>query len=464
MKKSVKFTLFIFILSIILLFVACSKRHQDNQTENKTVALAYAAELTETVKSTENVEIIETAVRTYTAVKPIATAENSSKGPAVTAKPSASAETAVFPDVKIEEAADTKSDTEIEIIDEDPVDFVLDFPEGEEITIIQLSDMQMQDYYGARNETRVRQTHNAFFNGMSIDHQVRVWQYVDEAVAAAQPDIIVLIGDNVYGELDNDGEMWTEMCEKIDSYGVPWLVVFGNHDNESAKGVMWQIEQLNNTKHCIFKQGNVTGNSNYNVLITQGGKAKYLFYMLDTNGCRVVESNPGEGMMPDNIDIDKITQTQGLADDQIKWMHETAQKAFGKVGEIPVLIFMHIPSIEYEEAAVSKYSDKYSVYPFCPGIEGDFGTSYSSYSGFSTNRYFWNVAKAIGCKGIFVGHLHKVATSIVYEGIRLTHGIKTGTYDSHSEDLLGATKISLSAVDETVSVEYLYSKIEYKKQ
>jgi hypothetical protein len=176
----------------------------------------------------------------------------------------------------------------------DGLDFVIDFPAGEDLVILQITDTQMQAVKGARNATRRTQISNAFFsNGLGRSHDKRVWRYTDEAVERVKPDLIVLTGDNIYGELDDSGEMWLELIGKMDSYGIPWCVVFGNHDNESGKGVRWQVEQLMESEYCIFKQGSVSGNSNYNLLIRQGGEAKYLLYMLDSNGCKVKPSNPG---------------------------------------------------------------------------------------------------------------------------------------------------------------------------
>ena len=112
-------------------------------------------------------------------------------------------------------------------------------------------------------------------------------------------------------------------------------MVFGNHDNESGKGVRWQIARLEKSQYCIFRQGSVSGNSNYNLLIRQGGEAKYLFYMLDSNGCKLRPDNEGAGMMPDNPDIDLIVQDAGFCDDQLEWMRDSGLSVRKEYGEVP---------------------------------------------------------------------------------------------------------------------------------
>lgn len=341
------------------------------------------------------------------------------------------------------------------------VDFIIDFQGKKDITLLQITDTQLQDYYGARNSTRESQIRNAFFGGgLSKSHQIRAWRYVDEAVKKAQPDLIIATGDNIYGELDDDGGMWQEFCSVMDSYQIPWMVVFGNHDNESAKGVTWQVNQLYASEYCVFKQGEVTGNCNYNVLIRASGEPKYLFYMFDTNGCCERPNNYGEGLMPDNVDIAKIRQRAGVGSDQLNWFTSTAETAFDTYGEVPILTFLHIPPIQTYTALETKYPTTYHNVPFYATSDGDEGMSQEMAGGF-TNPSLWHLMKDYGCTGIFMGHQHKIATSIVYDGIRLTYGLKTGTYDYHASEMLGATKISLLTEQQTFTVQYLYSDYAY---
>lgn len=332
------------------------------------------------------------------------------------------------------------------------IDFILNFNQQRDIKILQLADLQIQDLDNARNENRKNQLRGAFFSHGVKDHQTRVWRYVDEAVWLTAPDLIVLTGDNIYGETDDDGSDWDELCNKLDSYRIPWLTVFGNHDNESYKGVLWQIERLKASKYCVFSRGNVTGNSNYSVLISQNGKAKYLFYMLDTNGCTVKLHNPGESLMPDNVDYHELQQGYGIFNDQISWFENSYSQVEERYGKLPVMMFMHVPP-----ADVRKVSLPFDEY-FCN--EASFGICKEPMGGFDLGNNFFLAAKRSNCKGLFVGHQHKVATSFLLDGIRVTYGLKTSTYDYHDKDMLGSTMITLNG-GENFSVEYLFSKLKY---
>ncbi|MBQ8882322.1 MAG: Ig-like domain-containing protein [Clostridia bacterium] len=350
------------------------------------------------------------------------------------------------------------------------VDFILDFPSGKDITVLQITDTQTINYHYSRTQARQNQIRNAFFSGgLSTSHEVRAWRYIREGVQRANPDIIVATGDNVYGEGDDDGAMWNEFISVMDSFAKPWLTVFGNHDNESRKGVQWQVNQLLNSQYCIFKQGNMTGNSNYNVLISSGGVAKYLFYMFDNHGCRVIPLSEngagGEGIEPDNVDIAKIKQTLGYADDQVNWFGNSARSAFEFYGQLPILIFQHVPIAEYRNAMRDQYGIDWGQSlpsnPFYTNLTGDFGFARELTAGNMYREDVWMLFKNTGCKGIFVGHEHRIATSVMYGGIRLTFGLKTGTYAYHSEDMLGTTKINLDVSEKTFSVAHQFTDYAY---
>lgn len=346
---------------------------------------------------------------------------------------------------------------------ENGVDFVMDFALDRDVKVLQITDTQLQNWYGARTPQRHEEVMGIFANGMAKDHEIRAWRYVREAFDKVKPDIIVATGDNIYGELDDDGRMWLEFIEVMDSFQVPWLMVFGNHDNESAKGVTWQIDQFKNSKYCIFKQGGlINGNSNYNVLVTRRGAPQFLLYMMDTNGCHVVNTKTGEGLNVGNVDMRKLKASAGFGSDQVDWMVNSSKKAFEKYGNVPTLLFQHIPLYEVRNAIVSKYEDTCETLPFYPSEPGDLGVARAIATGFASIQGFWKKLKEMNCKGVFFGHQHTIATSIVYDGIRLTYGLKTSTYDSHASDMLGATKITLNSQKSDVDVVYVYTSYDYE--
>ena len=343
--------------------------------------------------------------------------------------------------------------------DVDGADFVIEFAEGRDITVLQLADLQIHVWENART-SGYRRTYREerLIKGLSDDFELTVWRFVEEAIAKADPDLIVLTGDNIAGETDDSGEEWLKLIARMDSYGIPWLCIFGNHDNESGMGVTWQVEQLMNSEYCVFKEGEVTGNCNYNVLLKQGDEYKYLFYLLDTGGEDIGLRN----MEEDNIDADKA-YSMAIHDDQIEWIKTSAQNIYSEIGtEVPSLIFQHIQPIETMYALQTSYPDTYTEKPFYATKDGDFGSATGGIGGIDTQGKYWAAAKEVGCVGIFMGHDHENAISVVYDGIRLTFGLKSSLECGIDPNLIGGTKITIKEKDNSFNVEYLHTDIEFE--
>ncbi len=356
----------------------------------------------------------------------------------------------------------------------DGLDYLLEIPEGKDITILQITDAQAMLYQGIRktfldeqgrsyrSDRRFQQVHNAFFTSGVTDVCTRTWQYIEEGVKRTNPDILVLTGDNIYGETDDSGVLWQEMIDVLDSFEIPWLCTYGNHDNESQMGVHWQTQAVNRSKYGILKEGNLkNGNCNYTVGIKQGEALRYVFYMLDTNGCRLKPHNFGESLLPYNPDVADLQQTEGIYPDQLEWIKDCGRKISAYAPDIPAMMFMHIPPVEAYLSIADRYRDTYSQWPFYADRDGDMGIAMEAIGGIDTNGQLIKTAKEVNCVGIFAGHQHNVAVSTFYDGVRLTYGLKTGTGDYHDRKMLGTTKITIRESDLSFGVEYIFSEIEY---
>ena len=300
------------------------------------------------------------------------------------------------------------------------------------------------------------------------DDNIRTWQYVEEGIERGKPDLIVLTGDNIYGETDDSGQMWLEGIEKMDSYEIPWAIVWGNHDVESQKGVRWQISQVRYSKYGIVKQNNTDavthqgGNSNYTIGIKQGGEITYVFYMLDTNGAKVKN---GESVLANNPDITYINQTDGLHTTQIEWIENSYQALSATLGEVPTMWFMHIPPQEAFRAWQIRYAPQRPNNvsrgtPLTANKGNDMGKAYENMCYFKTDLQLLPLMKQTNCTNVFFGHDHVNATSVEWEGIRFTYGLKTGTYDyfDYEGQLLGTLLIEIG--QGAPKVTYQYSELE----
>ena len=322
-------------------------------------------------------------------------------------------------------------------------DFVLDLPEGRPIRVLQLTDMQIIDASQQRTPDRLNEREIALWQPEFIP--VQCTDQIRSVVAQADPDLIFITGDVIYGEFDDQGTGFELFCDFMDSFGIPWAPVYGNHDNESRKGIEWQNARFEAAKLCLFKKGITTGNGNYSVLITRNGTPCRALYMMDSGACM---GSPDAS----------VRRGPGLTADQYEWLYTTADRMTEVNSGTPVPAFLcfHIPCFQFHQAAVEKgyqssdEGEKYVIGVTSPARDGDFGSKREPIGCFGTPEDFVERLHRAGIDGVFVGHCHDNNTSVLWQGIRWTYGLKTGQYDYHIPGQVGGTLITLWGQDFTV--------------
>lgn len=314
-------------------------------------------------------------------------------------------------------------------------DFVLRLPAHRPLRILQLTDMQIIDASQRRTPDRLNQREIRLWQPESIP--VQCTDQIRSVVAQASPDLIFITGDIIYGEFDDSGTSLSLFCDFMDSLGVPWAPVYGNHDNETRRGVDWQNRRLEQAELCLFKKGTVTGNGNYAILLTQGDKPLRALYMMDSGGCGGAwDASARRG--------------PGLAEDQYDWLYTTAQDLNAATGrKLPGFLCLHIPTFQFHKAAVEKgyqssaETEKYVIGVTHPAKDGDLGCKREPISCFATPEDLPERLEGIGVDGVFAGHCHANNTSVLWRGIRWSYGLKTGQYDYHTLGQVGGTLITL---------------------
>ena len=258
--------------------------------------------------------------------------------------------------------------------------------------------------------------------------------------------MIFITGDITYGSFDDTGATLKWICELMDSFEIPWAPVFGNHDNESEKGVKWQCEQFEKSQYCLFDRGNVSGNGNYTVGLAVGNDLVRVIHMIDSNGCSHSD-DPSvvrrRGIYPDQMDLIRSNT------DKIRMAQDKSVKAF---------MAFHIPVDCFTEAEMNKgyLTDErinYTIGVNVPAFDDDFGCKYEDCrkGTIDTGEGFIDFLKECNVDGVFVGHCHNINTCIRYSGIRWVYGLKTGQYDYHNVGQVGGTLITLFDHDFSVS-------------
>lgn len=312
------------------------------------------------------------------------------------------------------------------------LDFKIQVQEEKPVRILQLTDMQMIDATQRRYPNRLR------------EDEVRAWQpermdalcgdSIRSLVAQVNPDLIIITGDMVYGSFDDTGKTLRWFIDLMDSFEIPWAPVFGNHDNESALGVLRQCELIQNSRYGLFKIGPCTGNGNYSIGIFKGDALVRVLYMLDSNGCHDAQDS-------------NVFRAPGIYPDQLAWMENVSAQIEKAHPGVPAFAAFHIPVEPFLEAECHKGYSKEGRELFVLGVDAkpkdnDFGAKLEHYHPIQTEGAFLKTAKKCRIDGVFVGHCHSINTCILYEGIRWVFGLKTGQYDYHTPGQLGGTVIT----------------------
>lgn len=281
--------------------------------------------------------------------------------------------------------------------------------EGEDFKILLFTDLQLWASVGDNKET---------------------YRIMDELVEKVQPDLIVLPGDNVSG-IDTD-ILTLSLIKKMESYGIPWAPVFGNHDDEGNADLSWQGDKFEEAENCLFSHGptNLYGDGNYFVNIWEGDEVVYSLALMDN------------GRYYDYGDVEKEIY---IGYEQIAWFEwniNGVKKATGK--EVPSMVFSHFALPEFAEA-VQKYCKQGNDGRYY--VPEDMGSGSCAYiPGVApVNSGFFDKAKALGTTHIFCGHDHENDASILFEDVVLTYGLKTGPSPVFWNDALqyGGTVITI---------------------
>ncbi len=332
-------------------------------------------------------------------------------------------------------------------------DFALDIPADRAPRILQITDMQIIDASQRRRLDRLNEREIACWQPEYID--VQCLNHIRSLVAQAQPDLIVITGDVVYGEFDDSGRVLELFCRFMDSLCIPWTLIFGNHDNESARGVAWQCERYMASEYCIFTPGHMTGNSNFTIALTQNGMPVRILYMIDSNGCA-------------NTSDTAVTRYPGVYPDQMAWLTLTSEGIAAACGQIvPGFACFHHPCREFIEGMLEKGYLVNNNYEFTIGVghpaaDGDFGCCHQSFVTMGEPADLAASFTHMGINGVFVGHKHSINTSVLYKNIRWTFGLKTGQYDHHTTGQIGGTLITLDpTTPEGFTVHHIPSLVPY---
>ncbi len=257
------------------------------------------------------------------------------------------------------------------------------------------------------------------------------------AIKSTSPDLIVLTGDLAcpVARLTlsrNNLHSYRMIAELLENIGIPYAVVFGNHDTakNSTHNRRELAQYLMTKEHCLMAETQdtevLTGFSNYIIkLRDKSGKLNSVLFMFDSN----------EYMVKDRKRVYDY-----IHEEQVQWYERETRRINEQEGrQVLSFAYMHIPLEEYREAwnAVIN-AEKSAIYYYgsrdekisCQGANGGL---------------FDKILELKSTKGIFCGHDHLNDFSVEYKGVRMTYGqsIDCLLYAKNLSEHKGATLLKI---------------------
>ena len=305
---------------------------------------------------------------------------------------------------------------------------------------------------------------------------------ITSVIRDADPDLLVVTGDTTFtlelvthivpGTNDDNEEAFHKLAKFIDSFGIPWLFCFGNHDEEGAltpsmttedadatKRILGKYLNSDQIKHCLFAEGpeNINGIGNYIVNVLNPDKS------VNTS---LVLFDSGSYLKIYDEELDKHFANQRnyeyVHDDQLEWYEAAIRNISAIEGRtVPSIIYQHIPFPEYQtvlnayiaalEASGEAWNDTINAdwkfgtprtlttslgeityyggvcnekdQEVCCSFVGDWEYRKGKTITYDGGHEFEKILSLGSTKYVFCGHDHRNTFSFSYKGIWLGYGM-----------------------------------------
>ena len=268
---------------------------------------------------------------------------------------------------------------------------------------------------------------------------IRNFDNIRRMAEELQPDLIVLSGDNVWGMMKEGSTVYAihRLTAFMDSLGIPWAPIFGNHDAEGNCDANYLAEVMMKSEYCVMQKGDPSmGVGNYIVNVCEGEKIVHSIILMDSHSNGII------------------------GQDQQTWYAWAVEGIQDIAGEsVTSSVFMHIPIAQYAYA----YDEAWDGEGWKDGYDA-FGFKREEYTGATDENDvpvdlgLFALIKAFGSTtNVICGHDHANCYSILYESVRLTYSLRLG-YGAYFEfDQQGVTTLTIDADgDGTVEHHYLH--------
>ena len=226
---------------------------------------------------------------------------------------------------------------------------------------------------------------------------------IDHVIKEEHPDFIAITGDVVTGNRDTRSRMWHIVIDRLDSYGIPYAIVYGNHDAEGADDLPRPVMSgiIASGRNCVNELNSVGELADIRVPVkhSKGNGNAFDMYFLDSHD------------YPENMGFSEdVGSYAWFTFSQVEWLRHSCEESTAANGgrHVPSMAFFHIPLREYEDvcrdgSVIGIHGEDICCGPVNTGMFGAM---------FETGNMI----------GVFAGHDHDNNFIAIHRGIALAYG------------------------------------------
>lgn len=266
------------------------------------------------------------------------------------------------------------------------------------------------------------------------DEAQAVYDRIDYVVSSEEPDLIVITGDVV--TVKPAAPEWQRLISKLDSYRIPWCVVFGNHDSEQdlTRAEMSALIAAGRYSLNTLNADGELADVELPVLAARAAAAKaaadqatapFYVFCMDSHADTTLD---GKGCY------------DWFSPAQVQWLKDKCQARTAADGSVAQsLAFFHIPLREYIDAWADHEDPREGSWSSAKtlGIRGECICCAELNTGM-----FAAMKESGSVVGMSVGHDHDNDFAAAYHGIAMCYGRYSGA-NTVTNHLPGGARIFL---------------------
>lgn len=297
-------------------------------------------------------------------------------------------------------------------------------PEDRELKIAQFADV----HYGEDG----RDWHNF--------DVARTNRFMTDVIERDRPDLIVCSGDNIIGtgvsnSKANEHDL-IEFVQFIDSFGIPWIFMYGNHDAETKVKKEYSdylINGINNgtIKNLLYQEEYIEVVDKTTSSYDQGRYGNYSVQILNPMGDQLIGSII---MFDAGTYLYNLGVYQTITEGQIAWYEQkiNSLQAIYSTQEgneheiIPTIVFSHIQLPQHKTGYSSAYKEDGLLNAEFVIRQDSVASGLVDKNGGTDSGLFAKMVELGSTKAYFVGHAHTYKFQVKVDGIVLGYAPITG--------------------------------------